>query len=272
MPLLFTSFMGGQGEPGVVGAFVPTDLGTSILKAWYDFSDTSSITHSSGAVSQVDDKSGNGNHISQSTAASKPTTGVNTLNAMNVLDFDGGDELTRAASLALPTSQTGATMLVLRLITSGTSAGLAWISQNSGSFGDNCVLARDAGNMGAWGNGTSSSATPASAATYADSDNTNWHLSAGIYTPSSRTVYEDGTLKNTNATAVVTAAVTGLLVGHTLSRDRANNRFLTGRMAQVLILDGVGDTNRQKIEGWAMWKYNLQSQLPVGHPYKNAAP
>ena len=64
---------------------------------WFDAADASTITSSSGAVSQWDDKSGNGRHVTQATAAAKPTTGANTQNGLNVLTFDGGDKLKNGA-------------------------------------------------------------------------------------------------------------------------------------------------------------------------------
>jgi hypothetical protein len=60
---------------------------------WLDASDTATITESSGAVSQWDDKSGNGFNVIQATGANQPTTGVATLNNKNVIQFDGGDSL-----------------------------------------------------------------------------------------------------------------------------------------------------------------------------------
>jgi hypothetical protein len=65
--------------------------------AWYDASDTSSIAESGGAVSQWNDKSGNGYDLLQSTAGNKPTTGTVTQNGLNVLSFDGGDYLEPAS-------------------------------------------------------------------------------------------------------------------------------------------------------------------------------
>lgn len=63
------------------------------LAVWLDPSDAASITASGGAVSQVNDKSGNGRHFTQSSAGAKPATGAHTQNGLNVLDFDGGDWL-----------------------------------------------------------------------------------------------------------------------------------------------------------------------------------
>ena len=70
--------------------FSPVDLN---LAAWYDASDTASITESGGAVSQWNDLSGNGRHAVQSTAGAKPGTGAASQNGLNVLTFDGGDGL-----------------------------------------------------------------------------------------------------------------------------------------------------------------------------------
>jgi hypothetical protein len=68
-------------------AYSPTDI--SELALWLDAADTSTIHQTSGSVSQWDDKSGHSNHVSQATAARQPTTGANTQNGKNVLDFDG---------------------------------------------------------------------------------------------------------------------------------------------------------------------------------------
>lgn len=67
---------------------------------WLDASDASTITASSGAVSQWSDKSGNTRHFTQS-GSGKPVTGTRTQNGLNVIDFtssssqflDGGDIL-----------------------------------------------------------------------------------------------------------------------------------------------------------------------------------
>jgi len=75
---------GGQGVSA--GGVEPDDI--SGLQLWLDASDLSTITESSGAVSQWDDKSGNGNHVTQGTALHQPSTGVATLNGKNVIEFD----------------------------------------------------------------------------------------------------------------------------------------------------------------------------------------
>lgn len=59
---------------------------TNGLRAWFDASVLGSITASSGLVSQWNDLSGNNRHVTSSSTG-RPSTGVNTLNGLNVLTF-----------------------------------------------------------------------------------------------------------------------------------------------------------------------------------------
>lgn len=83
-------FMGAGGDYAPAVTYPDTVSG---LQLWFDADDAASITHSSGAVSNWADKSGNGRHAYQSTGGVKPTTGSTTINGKNVLAFDGGDAL-----------------------------------------------------------------------------------------------------------------------------------------------------------------------------------
>jgi hypothetical protein len=66
----------------------PTEISGCV--GWWDASDISSITQSGGLVSQWNDKSGSGLHVSQATAGLLP--GVATVNGLNAVDFDGTDD------------------------------------------------------------------------------------------------------------------------------------------------------------------------------------
>ena len=64
----------------------PSELGAS-LALWLDAEDTSTITLNGSNVSQWDDKSGNGRHVSQATAANQPAylaTGFNSKPVVSV--------------------------------------------------------------------------------------------------------------------------------------------------------------------------------------------
>ena len=72
-------------------SFTPADL--SNLRMWHDASNTSSITHSSGVVSQINDLSGNSFHGTQGDAPRQPTTNSDTVNGLNAITFDTTDFL-----------------------------------------------------------------------------------------------------------------------------------------------------------------------------------
>ena len=71
--------------------FQPNNL--SDIKLWLDASDTSTITHSSNAVSGWNDKSGNGFQLQ---SFGDPSTGTRSLDGKNVIDFDGDEYLESA--------------------------------------------------------------------------------------------------------------------------------------------------------------------------------
>jgi hypothetical protein len=89
---------------GVVASgfyFSPLNLSPAL---WLDAADTSTITESSGSVSQWNDKSGNGRNVTQGTGAAQPTTGTRTQNGLNVLDFVRGQWLDAGDILDLGTN------------------------------------------------------------------------------------------------------------------------------------------------------------------------
>jgi hypothetical protein len=69
-----------------IAAPLPPVSGYTVL---LDANDSSTITTSSGAVTQWVDKSANGYVFSQGTSTQRPTFGTNTINGRNVVTFDG---------------------------------------------------------------------------------------------------------------------------------------------------------------------------------------
>lgn len=95
-------------------AFTPASLfASSEVGAWYDPSDTSTlwkdtagtdpVTTAGDLVARIDDKSGNGLHLTQGNSALRPTW--NNASGYYFLDFDGSDDYlayTSAAAIPLP--------------------------------------------------------------------------------------------------------------------------------------------------------------------------
>lgn len=102
------------------GAFSPLSLSPAL---WLDAADAATITASSGAVSQWNDKSGNGRHATQAIAGAKPTTSSTTQNGLNVMSFDGGDFMDYATSLQ-PNGGSGLSVVVVAKRTNSTGGAL----------------------------------------------------------------------------------------------------------------------------------------------------
>lgn len=83
-------------------AFVPTDI--SGLALWLDASDAASLTlDGSNNVSQWSDKSGNARNVTQSNFFRRPSyTAASQINGVNVVKFDGTDDLLTAYFTSIP--------------------------------------------------------------------------------------------------------------------------------------------------------------------------
>jgi hypothetical protein len=51
------------------------------------------------------------------------------------------------------------------------------------------------------------------------------------------------------------------------------SRFWNGDMAEILVFNSsLTAFQRQQVEGYLAWKWNLHGTLPASHPFKNAPP
>lgn len=79
-------------------AFTPASIAN--LKAWYDASDTGTITVSGNDVTQWNDKSANAYNLTQGTANKRPQSGTRTQNGKNAVDFVDSNDVVAAATAA----------------------------------------------------------------------------------------------------------------------------------------------------------------------------
>jgi len=83
------------------------------LQAWYIASPSTVIMESDSSVSQLTDQSGNGLHVSQSTASSKPVlTKTNELNNQYTVQFDGIDDYLDGGDI-LDVTQSGQSIFIV---------------------------------------------------------------------------------------------------------------------------------------------------------------
>ena len=93
----------------VIGTGFTPGADTALL-GWWDAADTATLSQFGGAVWSWADKAG-GTALTQTTEASRPTTGLRQINGLNVLDFDGSAFL--EATRAFPASGNVAFHMVL---------------------------------------------------------------------------------------------------------------------------------------------------------------
>lgn len=81
-------------------SFSPTSI--SNLAMWLDGADAASVTlDGSNTVSQWNDKSGNGRHVTQAAVNSRPSYVTSAINGLNALNFDGTDDFLASSAFAL---------------------------------------------------------------------------------------------------------------------------------------------------------------------------
>jgi hypothetical protein len=248
--------------------WTPADITTAL---WLDAADSSTVTTVNGAVSQWDDKSGNGRNATQATASSRPAYTNAGLNGLNILTFDGGDTLVGNAQIANP----GYGMFVVCSFANNTSRMGVIDIGNSTNF-RHCVIEQNT-----YRTPTQSYALYVPGAALYSSVPT----SAGHKIISATSSANPGS----NAAATTTYTVNGTIAtltnsdvgstygtipaGYTIGAFQSAILHLTGTIAEAIAFSAVVDTStRQKVEGYLAHKWGLAANLPADHPYKSAAP
>jgi hypothetical protein len=219
---------GGRALPG----FSPSNLNPAL---WLDASDTSTITASSGSVSQWDDKSGNGYNVTQATAANQPTTGSTTINGRNVISFDGGDSISYTATtvtlnqpnsvFAVVSSDSGVTGT--RSVVNGTGATNALVY----------VTASSERRVGIWASPPGGQVVTSSLT--ALTDQTQPAVIGGIFDGSSSRIRLNGA-----SSGAVNAGTMAKGGGFRIGANAAETgEFWIGKIAEVLFFDSLLSSN-----------------------------
>jgi hypothetical protein len=139
---------GGGGGP----AFDPTTVANMV--AWYDASDASTITESSGNVTQWDDKSGEANHMSP-ISTTIGVTSTRTINGLNAIDLQSN-----ASHGGLTGTWTAGTLTIfIVFITDSATSG--YLCDGPGSANRSALYFSSGPSYGAnWGGGGNTGGTP----------------------------------------------------------------------------------------------------------------
>ena len=229
----------------------PTEITTAL---WLDAEDTSTITLNGATVSQWADKSGNGRNAVQATAANQPTTGTRTINSRNALDFDGADDRLTNTTLFVPQPHS-----VFGVVQDDISSGFrVWWTGDSNAA--RALIYNTSANERVLWAGVSNVANGTAT--------NNPELWGAEFNGASSKLYINGTGGAAGNSGP--NSINGYWVG--AENSSPSNKW-NGLIGEVIVVGSVLSTdNRQKLEGYLAWKWGLQSNLPVGHPYKNTPP
>jgi hypothetical protein len=102
---------GAMGSGGSPGGWTPADLSPV---EWWDFSDGSTLTLASGAVSAIASKGSGGRSASQGTAGARPT--LSSVNGLSAALFDGSNDALNLSS-TLPTGAAPSPLTIAQVFT-----------------------------------------------------------------------------------------------------------------------------------------------------------
>lgn len=225
--------------------FSPSDV--TGLVGWWDASVASSITSAAGRVTQWNDLSGSGYHLTAATTA-RPTTGSNTMNGNNVLTFDGvANELTKSSAVT-PAVNTGTWIAVAKPTATTGYERLVAFEATGQDFDDPAAIAaiiRDGSNL-AYNSFYNGGGVGTVAVTNAA------HVIETQRNGDTFSCWRDGTA-GTGATGLGTT-----VFGFTFINIGSNfgNNFWTGDIAEVLWYStAISTANRQSIESYLKTKW-----------------
>jgi hypothetical protein len=266
--------------------FTAADLTTTL---WLDAADQDTIGHTGGAVSQWDDKSGNDDHLTQSTGSKQPTTNSATLNSLNLIDF-ATDEFLYVANLAANTKSFIGVFVPNSAIDETTPSKVIWATgdtQNyplcgfalgsvTGSITDEVVTVFDEDAAFEFQDRQGISSANLASISAAG------HMVSAVRGASDWFMGYDGSNDLRDLTNGVrhdlntgTASI-GLYVGIQLNSTPDPDVFINnfdGKLAELLFFSTpLSTSDRQMLEGYLAWKWGMTSELPSAHPYKTNPP
>jgi hypothetical protein len=254
---------------------------------WLDAADASTVTTVSGAVSQWNDKSGNGRNASQATAGNRPTYTSAGQNNLNVLTLDGSnDSLALAANLGITTAHS---IFVAAknsaTITAATSA-QALLSGDGYTYPSTTTSDLILGAGSLTGNLTNErlfslaiAESTAGAQVYGYGK-TDADVSGGFFLSSAFTTTDNAFTGRLNGSSSFATVSVGGDYSSTNTRYPSTVRgigfrfvnsslFWNGQLWEIIVAPSYLSLDAtQRIEGYLAHKWALTANLPADHPYK----
>lgn len=246
--------------------WTPAEITTLV---WLDAFDGSELTLNGSDVSAWNNKSG-GTDFTQATASEQPEYD----STNNCVTFDGVDEYMSANDKFVSTTNPDFLCVMLTNFLSlqstsdrlfqlegGQSGGVISIGHGSSSTGwnwrhNNGFRAFDSGNT-------------------TGEFMTSWQRSANSGYATDET-WENGTqltlTSGNNPTTQPSITENFTTIGRGQGGNVAQYFYSNARVHELVMAEVDSTDTRQKLEGYMAWRWGNEGDLPVGHPYKSAAP
>lgn len=239
--------------------WTPTQIPTIF---WYDAADLATITATGNQVTQMLDKSGNNWTVAPLTAGKiGPDTGTRTLNGLNVLEWS---KTTFSTNQILENNTfTQAQPFCIAGIVRFDDEGLA--DQDFFFSGTETVSPRVSVRRTLTSDTFQILTNAASIQTpNGTAAENNDYLTSFYFNSTASTIRVNGTQLVLGS--IANNSFTSLNIGGNYTEDQS----LDGYIAELVAF--ANPTDQQIIEGYLAWKWGLQGNLPIGHPYKNFPP
>lgn len=238
-------------------AFDPASLNPDL---WLDAADASTITESGGSVSQWNNK-GTLENLTQASSANQPTTGANTVNGLNVIDF-AGDYLEGSSKNQWKFMHDGTNYFVATVMKFGVTASP---SAFYGLIGNNQVSSANTGfsygwddrlnQEGPWAQVTNGSGSPVFVR---QEDNfifaNTIFVNSFLVDPDNATAadrfdhFVNTTENSVQNTSTDSPSSSDPNLDFVLGTVGANTFPLTGQIAEIIIVSGVDATEENRVE------------------------
>jgi len=238
--------------------------------AWYDFSDTLSVTTTGTTIDSVTDQFSNYNLTGLT--GDEPELLSNQINGLHAASFTADNQLYNST---VSLTSVGLMILGVFVVESASDGNARIVSFRDGvsaaDWGstDHCMVGRKL--------------TQSNVILRRNADSTLLGFTYGsafIASVGSTTAENYVSLSSVSGTGELDNPETGPSQGATLAYDATylalgeggSGEGLTGLIGEIVIFDEFDLTTRRKTEGYLAHKWGLSGDLPSGHPYKSAAP
>jgi hypothetical protein len=251
---------------------------------WLDAADAATVTTVSGAVSQWNDKSGNGRNATQPSSTRRPTYSAAFLNSKAVVSFDGSDDILGFTNRTLASNVNAISYFFVAISNSPSSTDYrALIDLNVNGGSDRASVYLRSSTIEAGGrrlDADSYQFQQAGALT------TSACLGSVIFDYSSAALgvgfngsalsYRSGGFQTAGNSQITDSTFISIGASNDSGTDAftvAVNGACNCRIGEIItVQSAVTASVREKIEGYLAHKWGLTANLPAGHPYKTVGP